>query len=77
MFVDILQNMLLKYKKSLDGLIKNVESDIINKNNNIEEISRKILVIDESISRLEIPLNKNLSIDRFIIEMWRCKNENS
>lgn len=77
MFIDILQNMLLKYKKSLDGLIKNVESDIINKNNNIEEISKKILVIDESISRLEIPLNKNLSIDRFIIEMWRCKNENS
>ena len=75
--LDILKNMLFKYKKSLDGLVKNIESDIINKNNDIEEISNKIIVINDNINRLENPLNKSLSIDRFVIEMWRCKNENN
>lgn len=74
---DILNNMLYTYKESLDNLLNNNESDLININNSVEEISKKILIINDTISRLNIPLNKNLTIDRFIIEMWGCKNENS
>lgn len=76
-FIDVLNNLLYTYKESLDNLLYGRESDIINKNNSVEEISKKILVINDMIGRLDIPLNKNLAIDRFIIEMWRCKNENS
>lgn len=49
-------------------------------NNNTEEInilSKKVLVINDSINELNNYLNKNLSIDRFIIKMWRCSNEDS
>ncbi len=76
MFIDILKSMLYKYKNELDNSLKNNKNGIISKNNTIEEISRKIVVINENINRLDIPLNKNLIIDRFIIEMWRCKDEN-
>ena len=74
---DVLNNMLYAYKESLDNLLNNNESDLININNSVEEITKKIIVINDMISRLNIPLNKNLTIDRFIIEMWGCKNENS
>ena len=31
-----------------------------------------IIMIDNTINLMQNYLNKNLSIDRFIIEMWRC-----
>ena len=76
MFQKILKNILYKYKDGLDCLLNNKES-VTSRHNNINEISKKILVINDSINRLDFPLNKNLMIDRFIIEMWRCKDENS
>ncbi len=75
-FFKILNNVLYKYEKSLKEMLKSSGNNIICKNNNIDEISRKIIVINDNINLLRYPVNKNLIIDRFIIEMWRCKNEN-
>ena len=41
-------------------------------NNNLTSILNKMLIIDNTINLMQNYLNKNLSIDRFIIEMWRC-----
>ena len=72
-FKRILVNILCEYEKHLKMLIKGEkEENIIFNNNDIERISKKILVISDNINRLDSPLNKALSIDRFIIEMWRC-----
>ena len=72
-FLNTLKYILGRYKKELDNIIYGNPSDsIIIKNNDIERISRKILVINDNIGKLESYLNKNLSIDRFIIEMSRC-----
>ncbi len=69
----ILINILCEYEKNLRLLIKGESQDnVITKNNDIEKISKKILIISDNINRLDSPLNKALSIDRFIIEMWRC-----
>lgn len=69
----ILNNILKKYNDALNIIINEQKCDnIINENNNIETISNKILIINDNINRLNNYLNKNLSIDRFIIEMWRC-----
>ena len=77
-FQRVLRNMLYKYKSALDCLLSNDNTEnIISKNNNIKELANKIIVINDNINRLEVPLNKSMMIDRFIIEMWRCKNENS
>jgi len=48
-----------------------------NNSNEIELLSKKILVINSNINLLNYNLNKNLAIDKFLIEMWRCNNENS
>ena len=56
---------------------ENLDNEIIYKNNDIQTISKKILVIDRFTSLSANYLNKNLMIDRFIIEMWGCKNESS
>ena len=50
-----------------------IEDNIILNNNDIVKVSKKLLVINETIKRLNTPLNKNMSIDRFIIEMCRCE----
>ena len=72
-FKRILINILCEYEKNLRMLIKGEkENNIILNNNSIESISKKILIISDNINRLDSPLNKALSIDRFIIEMWRC-----
>ena len=76
-FQKILKNMLYKYKNSLDISLKNKKDDLISKNNDVNEISKKLIVISDNINRSYNYLNKNQMIDRFIIEMWRCKNENS
>ena len=76
-FISILINMLYKYNESLKNKIKGDNKSIICKNNSLEEISKKIIVINDDINLLRYPVNKNLMIDRFIIEMWRCENENS
>lgn len=62
----------LKIKDNDDEL-----SNYIRNNNDINELSLKILVLNKNINLLNSYLNKNLVIDRVIIEMWRCKNENS
>lgn len=69
----ILNNMLKKYNNALKFSIsgRNCDNIIIEKND-IETITKKILIINNNINRLNNYLNKNLSIDRFIIEMWRC-----
>ena len=76
--LQIILNYVLKYyMDELKNVIndKNTKSLIINKD--IEVLSKKIMVINDNINNLNAYLNKNLSIDRFIIEMWRCDNENS
>ncbi len=71
---NVLKYILNRYHKSLENIVNdNIDkNDIIIKNNSIVTISKKILIINSNINRLEYNLNKNLSIDRFIIEMWRC-----
>lgn len=71
---DVYYELLYKYKDSLHKLIENDSyEDLIIQNNTIEEISKKLIVIDKAIYNLTYNQNKNLAIDRFIIEMWRCK----
>ena len=68
----VVSYMLKKYKECLKLKIDNEEVSEIFKNNDIISLSKKILVINETIGLLDNYLNKNLTIDRFIIEMWRC-----
>ena len=75
--ISVLINMLYKYNDELKKLLKGEKNTVISKNNSIEQISRKIIVINDNINLLRYPVNKNQMIDRFIIEMWRCENENS
>lgn len=76
--ISVLKQLLNIYNDSLRAKINNIKEDnIIIENNSIEEISKKILVINDTINKLNYYLNKNITIDRFIIEMWRCKDENS
>ena len=70
-FASILDYLLLEYFNKINECIKN---------NNIDEInilSKKVLVINDSINEVNSYLNKNLSIDRFLIKMWRCSYEDS
>ena len=69
--VNILEYMLSVYFDRINECIKN------NNNDEINVLSKKVLVINDSINELNNYLNKNLSIDRFLIKMWRCSNENS
>ena len=46
--------------------------NIVSKND-IKKILEKILIINDNINRAKKNLNKNLCIDRFLIDMWRCK----
>lgn len=75
-FRKVINNMLIIYKKCLKLKINNEtkEEDVseIFKNNDIICLSKKILIINETINLSYSNLNKNLMIDRFIIEMWRC-----
>lgn len=71
--IEVLQIVFNKYETSLKLLINNnVDDNIITKNNNVKIISKKLIIINNNINRLNNNTNKNLSIDRFIIEMWRC-----
>ena len=75
-FVQILKTMMNEYHKVLKSIIEEKNDDFLNKkileNNNLTSILNKMLVIDNTINLMQNYLNKNLSIDRFIIEMWRC-----
>lgn len=77
-FVSILNVIMEMYKKALDNIVNKESSDsdlyIILKNN-IKSILEKILIINDCINNSKKNLNKNLCIDRFIIQMWRCANE--
>ena len=72
----VVLSMLIKYKTILKYKLENIElkeNDEIFKNNDIITLSKKVLVINEMINLLDSNLNKNLAIDRLIIEMWRCE----
>ena len=75
-FVQILKTMMNEYHKVLKSIIEEKKDDFLNKkileNNNLTSILNKMLIIDNTINLMQNYLNKNLSIDRFIIEMWRC-----
>lgn len=75
-FVQILKTMMNEYHKVLKSIIEEKNDDFLNKkileNNNLTSILNKMLLIDNTINIMQNYLNKNLSIDRFIIEMWRC-----
>lgn len=72
LFQNVLICMQQKYMDKLNEIIDdNYNSDLV------ENISKKVLIINNNINLLNNNLNKNLSIDRFVIEMWRCNNENS
>ena len=74
---DCFKNVLLyiqnKYIEGLNNTVNN--NSIIDLD--VELLAKKILVINNNINLSGYYLNKNLFIDRFIIEMWRCNNENS
>ena len=71
-FKEILKIILNKYDDNLNKIIKN-EKYLENKqNNDIITLSKRLLVVDKFINLLDNYVNKNLIIDRFIIEMWRC-----
>lgn len=75
-FVKVLKTMMNEYHKVLKSIIEEKNEDYLNKkileNNNLASILNKMLIIDNTINLMQNYLNKNLSIDRFIIEMWRC-----
>lgn len=75
-FIQVLKTMMNEYHKVLKSIIEEKEVEFLNKkileNNNLSSILNKMLVIDNTINLMQNYLNKNLSIDRFIIEMWRC-----
>ena len=75
-FVQILKTMMNEYHKVLKSIIEEKNDDFLNikilENNNLTSILNKMLIIDNTINLMQNYLNKNLSIDRFIIEMWRC-----
>lgn len=75
-FVKVLKTMMNVYHKVLKSIIEGKNEDYLNKkileNNNLSSILNKMLIIDNTINLMQNYLNKNLSIDRFIIEMWRC-----
>ncbi len=75
-FVKVLKTMMNEYHKVLKLIIEGKNEDYLNKkileNNNLASILNKMLIIDNTINLMQNYLNKNLSIDRFIIEMWRC-----
>lgn len=75
-FIKVLKTMMNKYHKVLKSIIEEKNEDYLNKkileNNNLSSILNKMLIIDNTINLMQNYLNKNLSIDRFIIEMWRC-----
>ena len=73
----ILRYIQNKYYNCINSEAKDEISTIIMEKNTIEEIANKILKINDNINMLKYFLNKNLSIDRFIIEMWRSKYEDS
>lgn len=75
-FIKVLKTMMNEYHKVLKSIIEGKNEDYLNKkileNNNFASILNKMLIIDNTINLMQNYLNKNLSIDRFIIEMWRC-----
>jgi len=74
----VLNYLLFKYDILLNDTIKDSYlNNKINTDNNIKKISNIMIILNDNINRLNGNLNKNLSIDRFIIELWRCNNENS
>ena len=75
-FIKVLKTMMDEYHEVLKSIIEEKNDDYLNKkildNNNLTNILNKMLIIDNTINLMQNYLNKNLSIDRFIIEMWRC-----
>lgn len=75
-FIKVLKIMMDEYHKVLKSIIEEKTEDYLNKkileNNNLASILNKMLIIDNTINLMQNYLNKNLSIDRFVIEMWRC-----
>ena len=70
---DMLKYIMYEYYNSINSLALNNDIDnVIVNNNSIDKIAKKILVINDNINNVNYNLNKNLSIDRFLIEMWRC-----
>ena len=85
--LDILQKKYNLYSKIQDrnelleilNCLINIYDKKINEMKEEKEIKRnikKMLIIDDIISMLDYNLNKNLCIDRIMIEIWRCNNEN-
>ena len=71
----ILMAMLNIYEKNLNKIVYDNKKD---DNEKIELLGKKILIINDIIALAENNLNKNLCLDRLIVEMWRCNNnENS
>lgn len=67
--LSILKIMLKKYSSDLNDKISYKDNDSISK------LCKKMLIINDIISMLDYNLNKNLCLDRLIIEMWRCNDE--
>lgn len=51
--------------------------DCIPSGDSVDEICRKILIVNGLIEKNNININKDMLIDKLIIDLWRCSNENS
>ena len=69
---DILMEVLnYVQRKYFDILEKNISNS--NSDKDVDLIAKKIIIINENINRLKYYLNKNISIDRLLIDLWRCE----
>ena len=48
----------------------------IETNSTKENLCEKLLIINSFIEKEKININKDLMIDKLIIDLWRCDNEN-
>ena len=75
-FNNILINILDIYREKLFKIVNNNITDedlFIIVKNNTKKLLEKILIINDNINYSKKNLNKNLCIDRFLIDMWRCE----
>lgn len=68
------------YKRILYSKVNYVFDEELNKiciNDKVDTICKKILSINSIIEKEDININKDMLIDKLIISIWRCNNENS
>lgn len=74
-FKSVIKEIFLLY---MEELYTKIDSDSRSKllfTNSTSEICKKILVVNALIEKSNININKDILIDKLIIDLWRCKDE--